>query len=199
MMRLKWIWMTAVALGAFFAGGWLLRRGMATMTSQGGSAPGPPVSAGSSDRLFSAVLETVRGHAVDSLDDATIYGLATSGVLGELQDPYAALVSAADTSGPDRIGAAPVQGLYLDRVDGFVEVVATVPGSPAAVAGIRPGDAVLRVDRVLIDLQRPEAVARLIDGDSGTSVKVRLGREGGGPPLWVTIDRGPVPRLLDSR
>lgn len=191
-MRFKWVLMTAVAIGAFFAGGWFLRRGMSNMAGAGAPVS-PSVSAGSPTRLFSAVLETVRGYAVDSLGESEAYQLATSGMLGELRDPYATLVSAADTSAPDRIGAAPVQGVYLDRVEDFVEVVAVIPGSPAAVAGIRPGDAVLRVGMVSIDHQRPESVAALINGDSGTTVRVRLGRERQGAPLWVTITRGPVP------
>lgn len=196
-MRLKWVLMTVVAIGAFLAGGWLLRRGMTSMAGAGGAAPSAPVSAVPPTRLFSAVLETVRGYAVDSLDESAIYRLATSGVLDELQDPYAALVSAADTTEPDRIGAAPVQGIYLDRVEDFVEVVAVVPGSPAALAGVRPGDAILRVDRVTIENQWSEAVAAMIQGDSGTSVRVRLGREHQGGALWVTINRAPVPSLPD--
>ena len=146
-MRLKWVVMVAVALGAFFTGGWLLRRGMTTMAGAAGPA-GTPVPAMAPTRLFSAVVATVRGSAVDSMDESTIYRLATAGVLGELQDPYATLVSAADTTTADRIGAVPVQGVYLDRVEDFVEVVAIVPGSPGASAGIRPGDAVLRVGRL---------------------------------------------------
>ena len=193
-MRLKWLGLFVVAVGTFFAGGWLLRRGLATMGSGGGAAETSAPSM-SPTRLFSAVLQTVRGYAVDSLDESGVYRLAASGVLGELLDPYAALVSAADTTQLGRIGARPVQGVYLDRVEDFVEVVAVAPGSPAAVAGIRPGDAVVRVAETPVENRRPEEVARLIEGDSGTMVRIRLGREGQSAPLWVTIARGPVPAL----
>lgn len=193
-MRLKWVGLFVVAVGTFLAGGWLLRRGLATMGS-GELAAGSSAPSMSPTRLFSAVLETVRGYAVDSLDESGVYRLATSGVLGELPDPYAALVSAADTAQSDRIGARPAQGVYLDRVEDFVEVVAVAPGSPAAAAGIRPGDAVVRVAETTVANRRPEEVTRLIDGDSGTSVRIRLGREGQSAPLWVTIARGPVPAL----
>ncbi len=192
-MRIRWVLLTAVAIGAFLGGGWLLRRGLILMAPNGGATSATSRPAGSPNRLFSAVLETVRSHAVDSLDDPSIYRLATTGLLGELRDPYATFVSAADTVA-DRIGATPVQGVYLDRVEDFIEVVGVVPGSPAAVAGIRPGDAVIRVGLARIEYQRPEAVAAMIDGDSGTMVNVRLAREGGGAPLWVTIARGPVPQ-----
>ena len=198
-MRLKWVLMTAVAIGAFFAGGWLLRRGITTMAGAGAPGASTSVPVGSPTRLFSAVLETVRSNAVDSLGESEVYQLATSGVLGELRDPYATLVSAADTSAPDRIGAAPVQGVYLDRVEDYVEVVAIIPGSPAALAGLRPGDAVLRVGRVPIEHQGADLVAALIGGDSGTSVRVRLGRERQGAPLWVTIARGVVPNWPEPR
>ncbi len=75
-MRLKWVGLFVVAVGTFFAGGWLLRRGLATMGS-GEAAAGSSAPSMSPTRLFSAVLETVRGYAVDSLDESGVYRLSS--------------------------------------------------------------------------------------------------------------------------
>lgn len=191
MKVLKWIMLLGVAAVAFLAGGWLLRRGVA-VSRGASSAAAQGVAA--NNRLFSSVVQTVRTYAVDSLDESSIYRLATSGMLSELGDPYAGLVPDADTAAARaRVGPAPAQGVYLDHLDDFVVVVAVVPGSPAAQAGLRSGDAVLRVERTVIGTQRPEQVARMLDGADGTSIKIRLGREHASGPLVVTLVRGPVP------
>ncbi len=190
MKVLKWVLLLAVAAGAFLVGGWLLRRGVTVARGA------PPVSAdaATNNRLFSAVIQTVRTYAVDSLDETSIYRLATSGMLTELGDPYASIVNDADTAETRaRIGPAPVQGAYLDGLDDLVVVVAVIPGSPAATAGLRSGDAVLRVDRAVIGAQRSDQVARMIDGAPGSTVKLRLGREHATAPLVVSLVRGPVP------
>lgn len=193
MKVLKWIMLLGVAAMAFLAGGWLLRRGVAVSRGASSSAA---QSVASNNRLFSSVVQTVRTYAVDSLDESSIYRLATSGMLSELGDPYAGLIPDADTlAARTRVGPGPVQGAYLDHLDDFVVVVAVIPGSPAAQAGMRSGDAVLRVDRVVIGTQRPEQVARMLDGAAGTSVKIRLGREHASGPLVVTLVRGAVPPL----
>lgn len=193
MKVLKWVMLLVVAGLAFLTGGWLLRRG--TTVARGASSAAA-ASVAANNRLFSSVVQTVRTYAVDSLDESSIYRLATSGMLTELGDPYAALIPDTDTAAAkSRIGPAPVQGVYLDWLDDLVMVVAVVPGSPAAQAGMRSGDAVLRVDRAVIGNQRPEQVARLLDGAVGTSVKIRLGREHASGPLSVTLVRGPVPPL----
>lgn len=188
MKSLKWVGILAVAAAAFWAGGWLLRRGGSP------AAPSATASPAAGNRLFNSVLQTVRSYAVDTLDESTIYRLATSGMLAELADPYAALVRDRDTAElRTHLGAAPKQGVYLDRVDDIIAVVSVIPGSPGAAAGIRAGDAVLRVDRLVVGTQGPEEVARLLDGPAGSQVKVRLGRDHTDGPLWVTITRGPTP------
>ena len=194
MKVLKWVLLLAVAAAAFLAGGWLLRRGE---TAAGARSPsGADVA--TNNRLFSAVLQTVRSYAVDSLDESSIYRLATSGMLNQLGDPYAGVVADADTADArTRIGPAPVQGVYLDTSDDLIAVVAVIPGSPAAIAGFRSGDAVLRVDRTVISTQRADQVARMLDGPAGTQVKVRLGRERASAPLVVTLARGAVPPLAE--
>ncbi|MHB1328370.1 MAG: S41 family peptidase [Gemmatimonadales bacterium] len=191
MTRFKTFMVGLVAIGAFFLGGWLLRKGFSPVAPPPAAAP----SIGGT-RLFNSVLQTVRTYAVDSLDESGVYRLAASGVLGELGDPYAVLMADRDTAAArERIGPAPVQGLYLDLADGFVAVVSVVPGSPAAAAGIRAGDAVLRVGEVNIRTQTAEEVVALVDGRAGTTVGLRLGREGANAALRVELTRGTVPPL----
>ena len=191
-MRLKWALMVVIVAGAFFAGGWLLRR--ARTTPPPIPSIGPATSRQAGTDLFSGVFQTIKAHAVDSLGDQTIYQLATAGVLAELGDPYALVVPGSDSGSVPAFGEPPVQGLYLDQTEGYVEVVGVIPGSPAATAGVRPGDAVLAVDRATVERQRADEVARMIGGSPGSTVKLRLGRESAAGGASVT--RGEVPALI---
>lgn len=186
--QVRWAALLAVALGSFFGGGWLLRRGLMVTARQEAPAPELPPVVGS--RLFQDVLRHVRSHAVDSLDEAAIYRLAAAGMLEELDDPYAALLS-----GPDR-GAAkrPALGIYLDQLEGRVVVVAVRPGSPAEAAGVRAGDLLLEVGRVRVDHLRAEEVAALLEagGDEETSLLVA---RPGGRRLRIPVPRTRVPDL----
>jgi carboxyl-terminal processing protease len=190
-MRTRWIVLAGVAAASFFGGGWLLRRGVrahaapAAVEAQGGGG----------SALFKEVLGHVRSYAVDSLDESVLYRLAASGVLDELDDPYATLLRERDRRVVGPGGVVSARGAYLDQDGGLTVVLAVRPGSPAAEAGLAAGDLVLAVDSARVETRRPEEVARLLDQRADTSVRVRVGRAGRRSALWVTISPGPVPPL----
>jgi len=187
-MRFKWMFLLIVAAATFFAGGWLLRRGAVRAPVARRATQAPTISVGS--RLFDSVFAHVRSNALDSLDESSIYRRATAGMLDELSDPYAALVPVAETTSR-RQGDPPVLGMHLDLVDGYVTVVSVTPATPAAEAGVRAGDVVLGVEKIVVDQHRPADVARLLAGEVGTPVRIRLGRAGQNAPIWVTVTRRP--------
>lgn len=68
-------------------------------------------------------------------------------------------------------------GLQLELADSSVRVMAVAEGSPAARAGIQPGDGVVTIDGIAV-ADRPLAeLARLLEGKPGTSVRLSLRRE----------------------
>lgn len=186
--RVRWAALLAVALASFFGGGWLLRRGL--MVTSREETPGPELPPVVGSRLFQDVLRHVRSHAVDSLDEAAIYRLAAAGMLDELDDPYAALLSGSDQGTAGR----PVLGLYLDQREGRVVVVAVRPGSPAEEAGVRPGDEVLEVGRIRVDQLRVEEVAGLLEAGGGEDVNLLVARAGG-RRFRISVPRTGVPDL----
>jgi carboxyl-terminal processing protease len=143
------------------------------------------------DRLFDAVFARVRASSVDPLDDAELYRRAAQGLIGELDDPYAFLELPGEPRHPAADQALP-QGLYLDRREGRAIVVATVEGSPAAAAGLRPGDVLVGIDTTAINGNRLETAASLLAGRIGSTVTLRVRRNGA--PVTSELRRGPVPR-----
>lgn len=165
-------------------GAWLLGRGRHPAAAE------PPVAG---TKLFESVLSHVREHAVDSLDDEDLYRRAAAGVIEELDDPYAVLLLPGEHEPSPEDSPAP-QGVYLDRRDAALVVLATVPGSPADSAGIRTGDRLVAVDSDLVDVTRLDELVRHLDGKAGSRVTVRIRRPGVQAPLVLDVVRGATPK-----
>ena len=93
-------------------------------------------------------------------------------------------------------------GIFLN---GDRRVMDVFDGSPAAAAGLRPGDQIIAVDGASIEESTAtEATARL-RGDPGTSVRLTVRRDGESEPMEFTLVRAQVRtpwvahRILDDR
>ncbi|MGH7561017.1 MAG: S41 family peptidase [Gemmatimonadales bacterium] len=182
-MRSRWILLLLVAIVSLAGAGYFLRRGR--------SEPGPPPVQG--NRLFQTVMRYVRSESVDSLSEEELYRLAASGVISELEDPYAVLILPGQRRSADP-DADPPLGLHLERRDGALVVVGTVPGSPADRAGVQSGDLLFAVENTSVEPEDLEAMGEVLDGPAGSRVLLRLRRSGRGP-LTIEVPRGPVPRV----
>ena len=81
-------------------------------------------------------------------------------------------------------------GIYLSFTTGYPLITGTVPGSPAAQAGLRAGDEIVKVgDRDVKGVTSDEATA-LIQGAAGTSVTLTIAR--GGQQFAVSITRAEI-------
>ena len=176
----RWTLPAMVALVACFSGGWLLQRriGMGQDVYQ-------------QARLFEQVLEHVRDYHVDSLPEGELYRRAIDGMLEQLHDPYAALLTGRDyqrlqerTTG-DYGGV----GLQVDVRNGWITVVTPLPGTPGDRAGIRPGDQLVEVDgRAAADWTMESAVQAL-RGPIGTTIDLAVRREGVDAPIRHRLTR----------
>ncbi len=132
-------------------------------------------------QTFSSLLNQIRVSYVDSVNYAQLVHAAIDGVLTSL-DPHSRFVSRADA---DRElaydnGQLAGSGLLLDEVDGELVVLATYPDGPAVKAGIAAGDRLLSVNDTSIAGLSPSEASRLLLGDKGHKLKLKLLR---GPHL----------------
>ena len=98
-MSHRWVLPGLLALLACFSGGWFLQRRLAVSEDVYQQA-----------RLFEEVLAHVRDYHVDSLPESELYQRATEGMLSQLHDPYAALLTARTTSGCRSVPPATTPG-----------------------------------------------------------------------------------------
>ena len=180
-MRFRWIFLSAMVVGSLAGAGLLLMR---SRPAGGEPAPVP------GNRLFQSVVEFIRSQSVDSITDEELYRLAASGVVTELDDPYAILSLPGQPRSHFEDRDTPL-GLHLERRDGAIVVVAAVAGSPADRAGVQSGDALLGVGSTPVEPQDLERALELLEGPAGSKATLRLQRPGEGP-LSLLVEREPV-------
>src|SRR5258708_2990984 len=143
-------------------------------------------------QTFSAVLNHIRLNYVDTVTYTLLVHAAIDGVLGSL-DPhsrYESVVAFGRESALER-GELATTGIELEDEDGAATVLAVIPKSPAAKAGVQPGDRVVRInDTTAAGLSATDVALRLA-GEKGSKVRLVLER---GPrlepdSLGVTLKR----------
>lgn len=139
--------------------------------------------------LFDQAFERIRQDSVDPVADGKLVGAAITGLLTGL-DPHAAYIDPAALKAlkePANGGEVGI-GAALTLTKGELKVISPRDGSPAAAAGIKPGDLILAIDKEpTYELTLAEAEQKL-RGPVGSTVKLTVQR-GEGAPLKLSIKR----------
>jgi carboxyl-terminal processing protease len=124
-----------------------------------------------------------------------LYEYAMTGIVNGLDDPYSEYLTKKDLESftEDLDGEYVGVGMSIDKKkDAPLVVVSPFIGSPAAKAGIKIGDKVVKVDKTdIIPLNATETV-NLLKGKQGTKVEVEVVREGVKNPFTVAIIRDTI-------
>ena len=140
--------------------------------------------------FFDEAFERIREDSVDPVSDDKLVGAAIAGMLTGL-DPHAAYIDPATLKamqGPALSNEVGI-GAALTLVKGEVKVISSRDGSPAAEAGLKPGDLILAIDKEpTYELTLPE-VEHKLQGAPGSTVKLTLQRGDAVAPLKLTLKR----------
>src|SRR5688572_8607696 len=146
-------------------------------------------------RLLAEVMGLIHDDYVDDTDDHMLMSNAIRGMVGEL-DPHSAFMDRDEFEDLKIATEGNYSGIGVEVTaeDGVLIVIAPLDDSPAARAGIRPGDAILAIDGRLLRNEPLDDAIKRIRGEPGTVVKLGIGREALQKPLELTIERaiGPV-------
>ena len=139
--------------------------------------------------LFGEAFERIRQDAVEPVTEAKLIGAAIAGMLSGLDARSAYINEAAfralQTAAND---SAATLGLVLTIGNGQLQVISPQDGSPAAQAGIRPGDVIFTIDREpAYDMTLGEAEQKL-RGPIGSEIQLTL-RHGREKPIDLTLRR----------
>jgi carboxyl-terminal processing protease len=144
-------------------------------------------------RMLADVLERVKHDYVNPVDDHQLLQAAIRGMVSSL-DPYSAYL---DGDEYDEVkisssGQYSGVGIEVSMEDDQVVVVSPFEGSPAAEAGIHPGDVIASIDGVPVNTTTLADTIGRMRGKEGTSVKIGILREGSSEPLQFTLKRSRV-------
>jgi carboxyl-terminal processing protease len=181
-MKIKRTLMAPVLVAglAMATGGWFLQRGIGEERNIYANA-----------RLFEDVLRFVSDNFVDSKQPGELYQMAIEGMLGELGDPHTSLMPARDY---ERLrmqtqGEYGGIGVQIDRRGGWITVIAPLPGTPGARAGLQAGDQIIEVNgESTKDWDTDMAVSQL-RGPKGSKVRIIVARPGVDQPMPIEITR----------
>src|SRR2546430_16857213 len=132
-------------------------------------------------QTFSAVLSQIRVNYVDSVAYHDLVHAAIDGMLHVL-DPHSHFMSRAEWEHQSAFlrGELPGVGVQLEDEDGTATVLAVDPGTPAAKAGVQPGDRIAAINDSAGAGLKPTDVAMRLTGPKGSKVRIRIRR---GPRL----------------
>lgn len=141
-------------------------------------------------RLFGDVFEKVRDDYVEEPKDDELVEAAINGMLSSL-DPHSSYLNKKEFQEMQVQTKGEFGGLGIEVTmeSGLVKVVSPIDDTPAAKAGIKPGDFVTYIDdEAVMGMSLSEAVEKM-RGKRGTSVKLTIIREAETEPLEFTIVR----------
>jgi carboxyl-terminal processing protease len=127
--------------------------------------------------IFSKVLAHIQSVYVEDVDvDKLIYG-AIKGMVGAL-DPHSSFLTPEEyrTVQEEMKGKFGGIGIEVEYRFGRLIVISPLPGTPAEAAGIQSGDEILAVDGVPTHIASLQDVIRLMRGEPGSPVKLKLRR-----------------------
>tara|TARA_B110000444_G_C18808606_1_gene581358 strand:+ start:299 stop:1435 length:1137 start_codon:yes stop_codon:yes gene_type:complete len=140
--------------------------------------------------LFGEVLENIKNDYVDDVDQAEMIESAINGVLQSL-DPYSAYMSPelfkemqTDTRG--KFGGL---GIEIGMEAGVVKVISPIDDTPAANAGIKSGDYIVKIGKEQVQGKSLMEAVKLMRGPVGTSIDLTIRRKNVKKALEFKIKR----------
>jgi carboxyl-terminal processing protease len=170
-----------IALGFFLAGQWVP------------SVSAVPRQDYESLEVFTNILSIVKKNYVEDVDTKNLVGGAINGMLSSL-DPHSAYLTPdlykelqMDTQG--RFGGL---GIEITIRGGILTVVSPIEDTPAAKAGVKPGDQIFKIeDEFTKDMTLVDAVKKM-RGPKGTKISISVRREGVAELINFTIVRDTI-------
>ncbi|MFV3331493.1 S41 family peptidase [Pseudomonas sp. NY15437] len=140
-------------------------------------------------RTFAEVLDRVKAAYVEPVDDKTLLENAIKGMLSNL-DPHSAYLGPEEFAELQESTSGEFGGLGIEvgSEDGFVKVISPIDDTPAAAAGIQPGDLIVKIDGKPTKGQSMNEAVDSMRGKAGSPITLTIVR-GGGKPFDVELKR----------
>ncbi len=183
-MRNKFHQFGLIAIGALL--GVLVSLNLTAVAQRDLSAPLPIEEL----RAFTEVFGRVKSDYVEPVEDKKLITEAINGMLTGL-DPHSAYLDqeAFRELQVGTQGEFGGLGIEVGMEDGFVKVVAPIDDSPAARAGVKAGDLIVKLDETSVKGMTLSDAVKRMRGKPDTQITLTIVRKGETKPIVVTITR----------
>ncbi|MBZ0241651.1 MAG: S41 family peptidase [Bacteroidales bacterium] len=140
--------------------------------------------------VYTSLLRELNLSYVDEINPAELNEIAIKSMLEEL-DPYTVFVPEAEIENFQLMTTGEYGGIgsLIQLIDGKVTITEPYEGFPAHKAGLIPGDAILEINSVDATGKNTSAISELLKGQPGSTIELKIEREGFGKPLSKTLIR----------
>jgi len=141
-------------------------------------------------KSFGEVFERIKRAYVHDVDDKTLLQNAIRGMLSGL-DPHSAYLGPEEFSELQESTQGEFGGLGLEvgTENGFIKVVTPIDDTPAARAGLKPHDLIIKLDDTPVKGLSLNKSIELMRGKPDTQIRLTIVREGVDGPFEVTLTR----------
>ena len=140
--------------------------------------------------LFSQAFDSVRKNYVRPVQDSELINAAIQGMVSDL-DPHSSYMDAksyADMQIQTK-GEFGGVGIEVTMEDGLIKVISPIDDTPAAKAGLKPGDFIAAIDGVAIQGMALNDAIDKMRGPAGSKVTLTVLRSGTKKPFDVSLAR----------
>lgn len=157
-------------------------------------------------RTFADIFGRIKANYVEPVDDEVLLENAIRGMVSGL-DPHSNYLDSEDYKDLQvgTKGEFGGLGIEVGMEDGFVKVISPIDDTPAARAGVRSGDLIVRLDDTPVKGMSLNDAVSLMRGKPGTELELTIIRKGEEKPIKITVVRDVIrvasvkSRLLDER
>lgn len=155
---------------------------------------GAVVGGGPEAEVLEATIRAIQRFGLTNLADSLLWEKAIEGLIKELDDPYATVLT------PDQVrefeeestGNYAGIGVQITELNGAVTITAVFRDTPAERAGLLLGDRIVQVDGDSAEDWTVQDASNRIRGAPGTTVRISVGRDGIVHPVPHEIERARV-------
>ena len=140
--------------------------------------------------IFSEVLDKINKEFVDDVNQSDAMDAAINGVLQSL-DPYSAYMSpdSYQSMQTETSGEFGGLGIEVSMEAGVIKVITPMDDSPAAEAGVKAGDYIVRINDIQVQGKSLSEAVDIMRGPVGSDIEITVRRRGERKALVFNITR----------
>jgi carboxyl-terminal processing protease len=158
------------------------------------------------DQKFDNAMNILKSQYYKGTDNGTLIDGAITGMAGSLKDPYTVYYSKNQMKAFNDMFVRTEESFVgigvqvLPDEKGIITVIEPFEGSPAEIAGIKPGDKIYKVDdKDVTELKDADMVVKLMQGPENTKVKITVFRESEGTTIDFELIRKKINSVINIK